>query len=153
MPTNNNINELLPNIALKVNLALHDLDSHGVWYFISETYRSQEVQDAYYAQGRKSLDVVNVLRLKAGLRVIGVVENSKIITNTKISKHTSRKAIDIYPCKVAGQPLWSAKKEDFQPIANAFKRQGFDWGGDWNKPDSSGNVFTDFPNMEYNGGL
>jgi len=55
--------------------------------FIIEVDRPFEVQVAYYAQGRESLDVVNSLRKRAGLNPISEKANQRIVTKTMKSKH------------------------------------------------------------------
>ena len=141
------LDQLLPKVAGRAALALDELHYKGFTVFISETYRTQATQDAYYAQGRKTVDEVNVLRKLAGLQP---TTETGVITHAQVSKHTSRKALDIYPVDIKSNPLWNATRDQFLPIANAFKAQGFDWGGDWTKPDANGKVFVDLPHFEFN---
>lgn len=65
---------------------------------LTQTYRSIEYQNMLYAQGRKDLEVVNVLRKDQGLGPIKQSENKKV-TNAigGKSKHNSNpaKAFDI----------------------------------------------------------
>lgn len=150
MPTKNDLGKLNPIPQAKARLAIDRLDQLNIKYFISETYRSQAVQDAYYAQGRKPLEVTNALRVKAGLPVIVESTNKEIITHAMVSKHTSGKALDVYPTDSKGNVLWNAPALSFKPIADVFKSFGFEWGGDWTKKDENGKVFKDWPHLEYN---
>jgi hypothetical protein len=151
MPLVRDIEKLNPIVKEKFKLALAELDKEKIFYYINETYRSQLVQDAYYAQGRQPLDVVNTFRAKAGLVKIGLDESKNIITNAKVSKHTSGKAVDIYLKNGSGGIVWSANRFQLEPMATIIKSFGFEWGGDWTKPDINGKVFTDLPHYEYNG--
>jgi len=145
MPTTNDVKKLKPNTMLKAQLAIDKLNRDGVRFAISETYREQAVQDAYYAQGRQSLDVINTLRKKAGLKDISAKEGMNIITHAKISKHTAGNALDVYPTNETGSIIWNATRDKFIPIAEVFKSFGFEWGGDWSE-------FIDLPHFEYNKG-
>jgi sporulation-control protein spo0M len=59
------------------------LDKEGLRYSVLETLRSQEVQDAYYAQGRETFNEIIKLRKKAGLYPISLDEARRIITYAK----------------------------------------------------------------------
>jgi hypothetical protein len=123
--------------------ALAACQTMSVKVWVNETLRSQEVQDAYYLQGRDILENVNAKRKIAGLTPINESENKNIITWTLKSKHSSGKAMDLYPVDKTGKILWSGKKSDFQPIADIIKPFGFDWGGDWDAKN------LDLPHFEW----
>jgi hypothetical protein len=123
--------------------ALAACQTMSVKVWVNETLRSQEVQDAYYLQGRDILENVNANRKTAGLPPINESENKNIITWTLKSKHSSGKAMDLYPVDKTGKILWSGKKSDFQPIADIIKPFGFDWGGDWDAKN------LDLPHFEW----
>ncbi len=110
------------------------LDAVGFKYFISETMRDECVQQAYYAQGRQPLVIVNDMRKDAGLWPISEAENKKKITWTTQSKHMTGDAIDIIPMD-GNRPLWVYNKDAWAPLVAAFKAQGFEWGGDWKELD------------------
>jgi hypothetical protein len=120
---------LEPEFLSKVEVLLSALDSKKIKYYINETYRSQEVQDAYYSQGRDNLVQVNTLRKKAGLWEITAKENI-IITRAKVSYHTSGKAIDIYPVDTFGSIIWKGNKDSLS-IANIARDLGLDCGYFW----------------------
>jgi hypothetical protein len=123
--------QLVPPCRDAAIKALAACNAMSLRIFVNETLRSQNVQDAYYLQGRDTLENVNLARMKAGLRIIGVGENQHMITWTHKSKHTEGKAMDIYPMDKYGKILWGAPKSEFQKIADVIKPFGFDWGGDW----------------------
>ncbi len=68
--------------------------------FLGEVYRSDDVQRALYAQGRRPIGEVNRLRQVAGLALITEVENRSKVTNALPgqSKHGQKPshAIDVY---------------------------------------------------------
>lgn len=79
---------------------------------ITETYRSQERQNELYAQGRTT--------------------SGKIVTWTKNSRHTSRRAWDI--CKnVKGHEYDDATF--FKACGAVAAELGITWGGSWSTPD------------------
>jgi hypothetical protein len=69
---------------------------------VIETNRTQAVQDAYYAQGRKLISEVNALRKRAGLYLIKERKN-RVITKARVSNHTGGCALDVCP-EVPGRP-------------------------------------------------
>lgn len=69
------IEKLEPEFKEQVKKLLQKLDEKEIQYFIVETKRSQETQQAYFAQGRKPLEEVNALRKNAGLWAITEKEN------------------------------------------------------------------------------
>jgi hypothetical protein len=140
MPTYRGIDKFTPEMTVAVIKFIQLLKEKKVNFYITETWRDQLVQDAYYAQGRKALGIVNELRVKAGLAPIGISEN-RIITQTTNSKHTLGKAIDIYPLDSRGGPWWTAAKFDFMKIVECGKAAGLQWGGDWKG-------FVDLPHWE-----
>ena len=109
------------------------------------TLRTAQEQAALYAQGRKPLVEVNEERNVAGMAPIGEEENSYVVTQCDgiptaqgghgRSPHQLGTAIDVVPRGDAG-PIWPPHGDTrWLPIAQAFKAQGFEWGGEW----------TDFP--------
>lgn len=75
---------------------------------ISEGYRTAEVQQAYYAQGRQSLADVNELRRKAGLYEITEKQNYVISWALPCeSPHQHYAAVDVYVLTADGKKLES----------------------------------------------
>ena len=75
------IDLLIPALRVAVRNTLDALEKEDIFVLISETLRDQNVQEAYYAQGRKPLEEVNALREKAGLYRLTEGENKATITN------------------------------------------------------------------------
>ena len=128
-------NKLKPEFREKLQKALKELDEKRIAYAIIETYRDQEVQDAYYAQGRESLDIVNQKRIDAGLSVIDEYQNRHIITKARHSKHTDGLAADIVPVLSNGRIPWTIRDAStaalWLSISEVMKKHGLTWGGDW----------------------
>jgi peptidoglycan L-alanyl-D-glutamate endopeptidase CwlK len=113
-------------------------------YRIDETYREQAVQNAYYAQGRESLEVTNGLRKHAGLYLLTEDENKRIVTSTLLSRHTEREAVDIVPLLTDRNGKffvpWDYDKyaEVWLTLGEIMEAVGFEWGGRWPPLGSSG---------------
>ncbi len=104
------ISELTPLAQQACNLFMARCKAAGLDIFITETYRSQERQNYLYEQGR--------------------TRPGQIVTWTKTSRHTSRRAWDI---ACIGEELY-----DTNVIKKAGKIAadlGITWGGTWNTPD------------------
>lgn len=135
---------------------LAELDAKGVTYYVNETFRTDETQRAYYAQGRRVLPEVNELRRKAGLAPIGDRENQNTVTDSdgekSVSRHQRRIALDIYPT-AGGRRLLTVTADNVQAwlaIAEAGERAGFEWGGRW-APLGSLGIGWDPPHFAYTG--
>jgi len=116
------INELTPEtrnkyLAFAVEMGLADID-----FIVTCTYRSQEEQDALYAQGRT----------KPGKRV----------TWTRNSRHTIRTAFDI-AIMVNGKLVWNPNLDadgdgvaEYTEAGRIGEKVGLTWGGRWTTPDA-----------------
>lgn len=112
------INELTAVAQTACRLFLNECKKAGLNIFITETYRSQERQNELYEQGRTKLWDSNGNRLK-------------IVTWTKNSRHTSRRAWDI-ACK--GKDLYNMTT--LRKCGSIAAKLGILWGGTWkNSPD------------------
>lgn len=106
------ISELTPNAQKACNLFMEECKRQGLKVLITETYRSQARQNYLYEQGRT----------RAG----------KIVTWTKNSRHTSRRAWDI--CKnIKGQEY--SDTSFFKKCGTIARKFNITWGGDWKTPD------------------
>jgi hypothetical protein len=144
MGINRSINALQKPLAEALRKALARYEQEKFAVLIIETDRSQVVHDAYYAQGRESIDEVNRLRQIAGLYLIKERENI-IITNAKVSNHTGGGAVDLCP-EVNGKPgypWWTAPKEIWEMMGKIAEECGLDWcaggygqtwGAGWDNP-------------------
>jgi hypothetical protein len=139
MGVNRSIDALKPRLAEAVKLFLSRCEEEKHNVLIIETNRSQEIQDAYYAQGRLGIDEVNRLREKAGLYLLKERENN-IVTNAKVSNHTGGNAVDICP-EIEGKPgfpWWNAPLEVWEQLGHLAETCGLDWcaggfGQTWGK--------------------
>lgn len=124
------IKKLVPELQTKCGMFLEACAREGIEVVLLETYRSNLVQAAYYAQGRESLATVNLMRKGAGLAVITEKENVKI-TNTKPgqSKHNRGEAFDVCPA-VHGKLIWNDSKL-WKRLGELGKMCGLKWGGDF----------------------
>jgi peptidoglycan L-alanyl-D-glutamate endopeptidase CwlK len=126
------------------------LEQQGLRYSIVETLRTKEVQEAYYAQGRRALCEINELRKKAGLYLLGAEEGKKIVTKTMESVHLTGRAADIVPV-IAGKIPWNISKDNAE-LWLAFGRlgqeAGLEWGGAW-KPFDRFGIGWDAPHYQY----
>jgi len=111
--------------------------------FLTEVYRSPDLQRAYYAQGREPMARVNSQRRLVGLSPISEDENRRTITNSKPgqSKHqkTPSEAIDIWFQKdrklIDDARLWKQLYDLVQEFDPAIR-----WGGHFK--------FVDKPHFE-----
>jgi len=124
------LQSLDPRAAGKLAMALAEMESKNVPYFISEARRTLLTQCLYALQGRlgdiKQADLEWACK-EAGIRPPG----SGKITWTLKSNHLSGMAVDIVPLK-DGKPDWNGQDDR---IVAAMKNAGFTWGGDWSTPD------------------
>lgn len=107
-----NISELTSNAQKACNLFLEECKKQGLNVLITETYRSQERQNYLYEQGR--------------------TRQGQIVTWTKKSRHTNRRAWDI--CKNLKGHEYS-DTQFFIKCGNIARELGIVWGGDWSTPD------------------
>lgn len=107
------LKELTPNAKVACEMFLEECKKQGLNVLITETYRSQERQNYLYEQGRT----------RAG----------KVVTWTKSSRHTSRRAWDV--CKnIKGQEY--SDSAFFKKCGAIAKKLGITWGGTWSTPDT-----------------
>jgi len=117
------------------------LDRHNLLYSIRETLRTAEVQAAYYAQGRESLETINRLRSAAGLYLLGAEEAKKIITKAQHSAHQDGIAADIVPVLGDGKIPWVITAENAElwlTFGRLGQEAGLEWGGTWTPLDKFG---------------
>ena len=104
------INELSTLAQTACKLFLANCKDKGINIFITETYRSQDRQDYLYTQGR--------------------TREGNVVTWTKSSRHTSRRAWDI-ACN--GNKLYDTAM--LKKAGEVAKDLGITWGGTWSTPD------------------
>lgn len=114
------------------------LEAHaaGLSVAVTSTLRTREIQVAYFAQGRATLEVVNLLRKIAGMKPIPQDENLVITkcdgVNSK-SKHQEGKAFDVVMLDKYGRPIWHVATcfMDYKKLGGIARANGLEWGGAW----------------------
>lgn len=139
--TTRNINCLREPFRGLILKLLGECQKQNISIIITETCRTKKVQEAYYAQGRKSLEEVNKLRREAGLPSISEKENRQPITWTTESAHMYGVAIDFVPLK-NGKADWN-DVELFKKVGQIAINLGLEWGGNWK--------VKDYPHIELKG--
>jgi peptidoglycan LD-endopeptidase CwlK len=96
------------------------MESAGIDFILTSTLRTQEEQDALYAQGR--------------------TKPGQIVTWTKNSKHVDGKAFDIVITE-NGKCDWNITNPKWTQAGKIGQIVGLVWGGSWAKQ-------RDFPHFE-----
>lgn len=135
MPLHRDIESLDPRMKVKVQTLIEACKQANIPIFIFETLREQDVQNAYYAQGRMSLTDINDLRKKAGLYELTLRESVNTITDSVNMVymgvgHGNGTAVDIVPTK-DGALWWNAPAEVWESIGKIGESIGLVWGGRW----------------------
>ena len=127
MINSRNINDLLPNVKVRVEKFIELCDEEGIDLLITSTYRDNESQEALYEQGR--------------------TRPGKIVTNAKSGEswHNYRCAIDIVPL-VNGKPNWDGSDPIWEKIGELGEQAGLEWAGRWHS-------FKELAHFQYTGGL
>jgi len=127
MINSRNINDLLPNVKVRVEKFIELCDEEGIDLLITSTYRDNESQEALYEQGR--------------------TRPGKIVTNAKPGEswHNYRCAVDIVPL-VNGKPNWDGSDPIWQTIGELGEKAGLEWAGRWHS-------FKELAHFQYTGGL
>ena len=120
---------LVPKLRGAILYSFHSLEAAGYFPYIIQGYRTQEQQNAYWAQGREDLQTVNNLRRIAGLDPINDAENAKHVTWVTHSKHMDGLAVDIANVK-DGDVDWD-NMVFYRAAATEFAKYGLVWGGSW----------------------
>ena len=136
----NKLNELSPDAqpVFREFLNLLDAELGEDRYVVFEARRTAAVQQAYYAQGRESLEEVNKKRAAAGLYLLRSEGDNYKITWTLQSKHIDGLAMDVLPTAGGwGNPTWDLAnyRETFETIRRCGKKAGLTCGADWDPPD------------------
>lgn len=146
------LNLLHPKLKELVPQFISGCKAEGVEVIITCTGRDYAEQVALYAQGRQSLEEVNILRKAARMQPITIKQNKYKVTWTLASRHIIRlddtdtkndyaTAFD-YAIVKDGKPLWDVKVSvddddipDYLECARVAKKLGLEAGGFWRNPD------------------
>lgn len=135
---------LEPETRRKCQLFLIMAADQGIPCRITFTVRTQEEQDALYAQGRQARKMVNALRLKAGMSMLPSLGPNRVVTWVRHSKHQDGIAFDVVPMKRLDSLLPNWNSPMWKKLGAIGEHLGLTWGGNWTKPDR--------PHFEWNGG-
>jgi peptidoglycan L-alanyl-D-glutamate endopeptidase CwlK len=127
MINSRSLDDLLPQVKIRVQKFLDSAKAAGIDLLVTSTYRDNASQTALYAQGRTA--------------------PGKIVTYAKAGQswHNHRCAVDVVPI-VAGKPVWDVKNPVWQEVGKLGKAAGLEWAGDWKR-------FKEYPHFQYTGGL
>jgi peptidoglycan L-alanyl-D-glutamate endopeptidase CwlK len=142
------LNSLHPAFRLAVERILSEMRRQGWDPAIGSGMRTDDQQDALYAQGRQPLQSVNALRHGVGWPAISSAANKKV-TNAKggQSNHNQRQsllphgreAVDVavgYAVDIVDRVHgWQATPRFWTDLGRIAKANGCAWGGDWKHPD------------------
>lgn len=106
------IEDLVPELEILFHEFSMRMHAEGIQFIVTCTYRPQAEQDELYARGR--------------------TKQGPIVTWTRHSKHTERKAFDIAIIE-DGKAVWEAEK--YNRPGQIGMELGLEWGGSWKKPD------------------
>jgi hypothetical protein len=138
------IKTLNPAFKMIVDHILLEMRGRGWDAVIGSGMRTMQQQAALFAQGRESLDKVNMLRRQAGLPPISGTENT-VVTHARPgkSKHNlttsllfsgrskfevvNGYAVDI----VSGNKGWHPPQRFWVDLGALARKYGCEWGGDW----------------------
>ena len=129
------LDDLRPKTKKLCELWIEECRKAGINLVVTQTFRSPQLQEAYYSQGRESLEIVNTKRKKVGLQAI-LEKDNKIITKAPSgsSPHNYGLAWDFAPI-VNGKIDWN-NLELFRKCGEIAKKLNFEgytleWGGDF----------------------
>lgn len=152
------IEDLTLSMQKKFALFKAKMDAAKITFIVTCTARTVKEQQALYAQGRQTLDEINVLRAMAGLSPISALEAKNKVTSTLQSKHLvdlddgvlendKSRAFDIAIVKDK-KATWDLKVNvnenetpDYFEAGKIGESVGLIWGGSWKN-------FKDYPHFE-----
>ena len=112
----NDLGLLAPRFREAVERAIDACLLRGMDAIVYESFRSAELQAAYYARGRTIIPPIEPV--------------TNAISNLH-SWHGYGLAVDV----ISASCGWSVGAEWFADVAECFREQGSRWGGEWKQPD------------------
>lgn len=133
--------KLIPPLKQKLEELEVLAEQNNIHFIVTQTLRTKEEQEAYYARGRQSLDVVNLLYKAAGLPPISIKENESIVTKAKTvwdSFHAYGRAFDVAIVSKDGKINWNDNVDwdsdgvsDWVELGRLGESIGLEWGGNF----------------------
>jgi peptidoglycan L-alanyl-D-glutamate endopeptidase CwlK len=119
-----------PTLAMLIRMLAEDLSEP---IGVTQGLRNSSEQDALYAQGRYSLDVVNQRRRLVGWAPIEADENIRTVTEAKpgYSYHEFGLAVDVVPFESSGEPDWNENHPIWREIIENGESLGLTSGVSW----------------------
>lgn len=156
------IKHLTNGVQEKLELLKKHAADAGIFFILTCTKRDRIEQLALYAQGRMSLNFVNMLRREALLREINDVTNKRRVTWTLASCHIPTvpggkvTAFDVVLQSEEGKIHWDIKADvndneipDYEELGIIGERVGLIWGGRFRN--SRGILTPDRPHFQFKG--
>ena len=107
---------LAPKFRIAVERAIRAANEKGLDAIVYETYRSQQLQEAYYARGRTQVPPVST------------VTNAR---SNLYSWHGYGLAVDV----ISKAKQWDVSPAWYEGVAACFRAEGCRWGGEWRMKD------------------
>lgn len=151
------LDDLYEPLKVVAEKSLIEAGNRGLTVIITCTARKPQEQLALYAQGRESLESVNIKRNACGLYLLGSEENSRQVTCVTKSYHTvipKAMAFD-FAIGINGKIDWDIKANynkndipDYKEFAEICKSMdsNIEWGGDWEG-------WQDVPHIQWKNGM
>jgi len=130
-----NIDDLSEPMERTARSALLEWRKEGLSVAVTSTLRTEDEQVALFAQGRGWLELVNLLRRRAGLKPIAESANGKTVTLcdgvTAKSRHQGGNAMDVVLLDKFGKPIWNVALavNDYKKLGKIAVKLGLTWGG------------------------
>jgi hypothetical protein len=132
-----NIDDLSEPMERIARAFLLECRKEGLSVAVTSTLRTEDEQVALFSQGRGWLELVNLLRRRAGLKPIDDSANKKTVTlcdgvNAK-SRHQGGNAMDVVLLDKFGKPIWNVALAvaDYKKLGKIAKKLGLTYGGDF----------------------
>jgi len=149
-----NIDDLSEPMERIARAFLLECRKEGLSVAVTSTLRTEDEQVALFSQGRGWLELVNLLRRRAGMKPITEAANSKTVTlcdgvNAK-SRHQGGNAMDVVLLDKFGKPIWNVALAvaDYKKMGKIAKRLGLTWGGDFTPIDPTTGIGWDAGHLE-----
>jgi len=124
------ISDLHPDLQPICEAFTEEAQRQGIDFILTCTFRSNNEQDALYAQGRTAPGAI-VTRAKGG----------KSAHNFTINGNPASKAFDVVPMD-AGKPVWNDGHPSWKKLGRIGQNLGLNWYGSPTAP------FREFPHFQ-----